>query len=64
MQFIEKETGGGLCGGGKLYRGYQCVGKEKNGAPPLDREATAEKEYVMTDAGKQMVAGLKRMGEI
>ncbi|HWP79568.1 MAG TPA: helix-turn-helix transcriptional regulator [Candidatus Acidoferrum sp.] len=66
MQFIEKETDGRVVlGAGTLYGAINALVKKK-WIIPLDREADGKKkEYVITDAGKQKVAGeLKRMGEI
>lgn len=66
MQFIEKETGGRVVlGAGTLYGAINALVKKK-WITPLDREADGKKkEYVITDTGKQKVAGeLKRMDEV
>ncbi len=66
MQFIEKETDGRVVlGAGTLYGAINALVKKK-WIVPLDSEADSKKkEYVITDAGKQKVAGeLKRMDEV
>lgn len=65
-QFVVRETGGRVkLGAGTLYGAIDNLSRKKWITPLKDEGSTRRKEYVITDLGRQMVAGeLSRLNEV